>query len=125
MNSAIYSAASPIYNRHWMTISWHVGDVVRKLREAKGWNQTKLGEKAGLNKATIVTLENTPDETKTGTLGKTAKALGLDIKGLYSLVPPDAEVKTRDAGVSVIQGVALPGVDSAASQQRKRAPGSG
>ena len=71
-----------------MRIHWHVGDVVRKLREQRKWTQLKLGDKAGLNKATIVALEEGVDrDTKRSTFEKVAQALGISVRELHALVP--------------------------------------
>jgi putative transcriptional regulator len=52
---------------------------VRELRDAKGWSQVELAERAGVRRATVSAIEN--DQT-TGidfdTLEKLAKALEVD-----------------------------------------------
>jgi transcriptional regulator with XRE-family HTH domain len=40
-----------------LSVSFHVGDVARKLREARGWTQEDLARKARLNKAAVVRFE--------------------------------------------------------------------
>lgn len=52
---------------------------VRELREAKGWSQQRLSQKAGIRRATLSAIEN---NQTTGvdfeTLEKLAEALGCD-----------------------------------------------
>ncbi len=52
---------------------------VRELREAKGWSQHRLSQKAGIRRATLSAIEN---NQTTGvdfeTLEKLAEALGCD-----------------------------------------------
>lgn len=68
-------------------LGWHIGDVVRKLRENRRWTQTLLGEKAGgLNKATIVRVEE-GGNVKVETIQAVARGFGLSIAELYSLLP--------------------------------------
>ena len=52
---------------------------VKELREAKGWSQAELADKAGIRRATVSAIES---NQKTGvdfeTLERMAKALGCD-----------------------------------------------
>lgn len=73
-------------------LRWHVGDVIRKMRENRDWNQETLAEHAGLNKATVVRIEG-GRETKTKTIQKIASALGVDVSVLFGLIPKE---KLRD-----------------------------
>jgi transcriptional regulator with XRE-family HTH domain len=57
---------------------WTLGDVVRKLREQKDLSQERLADSAGVNKATIVRLENKSHRSNRTTIAKVAKALGVD-----------------------------------------------
>lgn len=71
-----------------LEIEWHVGDVVRKLRQLRRWNQSKLAEKAGLNKGTIVAVErNISAGIERGTYEAVARAFLLSVGELFSLVP--------------------------------------
>lgn len=70
-----------------MTIDWHVGDVVRKLREARRWNQKRLATVAKINKATIVSVEENAPGTKRETYEKIAVALRMSLGELFSMVP--------------------------------------
>lgn len=66
---------------------WHVGDVVRKLREEQGFaSADELAKKAGVDRATVYRLENT-GRTKPKTLELVAAALGVRAEALEALVP--------------------------------------
>ncbi|MFN7491174.1 MAG: helix-turn-helix domain-containing protein [Chryseotalea sp.] len=60
------------------------GEVIRRLREDKGLNQTNLGEMIGVDKATIVRWER-DGKIKTQYLEKIAKALGIELNKLYAI----------------------------------------
>lgn len=72
-----------------MNLEWHMGDVVRKLREQKRWTQTKLATMAGVNKATIVSVEENAPGTKRETYEKLGFAFGLTMGAFFSLLPSD------------------------------------
>lgn len=67
-------------------LKWHVGDVVRKLRESKRWNQARLAEVSGVNKGTIVSVEENGN-VKRETLEKVAAGLGMSVGDVYNLIP--------------------------------------
>lgn len=67
-------------------LDWHLGDVVRKLREQRRWNQQRLAEAAGVNKATIVRVEE-GGNSKRETLAAVAAALGVSLGELFRLLP--------------------------------------
>lgn len=76
-----------------MGLVWHVGDVVRKLREdERKWKQEMLAEKADLSLATIVRVEQ-GRETKSETIGKLASAFKLSVAQLYALIPSEKETQ--------------------------------
>lgn len=80
-----------------MRLHWHVGDVIRKLRQAKRLNQTKLGVAANpdepMDKGTISRLEvGGEDAVTTDTLKRVARALGYSLADLYAAVPMSADV---------------------------------
>lgn len=67
---------------------FHIGDVVRKLRDRRKWNQTMLGEKSGgLDKGTISRVEEGAN-VKRETIEAVARGLGLTMAQLYALLPP-------------------------------------
>ncbi len=59
-----------------------VGRRIREFREAAGWNQSQLAEKAGLTQSHISRLENAEHSATNFTLEKIAKALGVPIARL-------------------------------------------
>jgi len=65
-----------------MNIEWHIGDVIAKLRRAKRMNQTQLGEKVGVNKATIVRAEDGDVKVARDTYIKIARELGTELAAL-------------------------------------------
>lgn len=68
-------------------VQWHVGDVVRKLREERGWTQKKLAEKAGIGRQAVVKVEADDAGQRKGNLAKVARALGSSEPELYAMVP--------------------------------------
>jgi len=83
-------------------IDWHLGDVVRTLRDRKGWTQRQLGSKAkrpgdkkGLDKATIVSVERMDRNHGSQTYERIAFAFGLTLAQLYALIPHPKEPLQR------------------------------
>jgi transcriptional regulator with XRE-family HTH domain len=68
-------------------VEFTLGDVVRKLRDRLEWSGPELAEKAGVNKETIVNLENNPLSAKQETIAKIAAALGVTEEFLRAQVP--------------------------------------
>ena len=54
-------------------------DKLRNLREALGWTQDDLAEAAQVNRVTVAKYEAGKIEPKLKTLGKLARALGVDV----------------------------------------------
>jgi DNA-binding Xre family transcriptional regulator len=73
-------------------IRFHIGDVVRKLRErdAVKMRQCDLAEAIGSRTATISVLEKT-GKFRPETIERIAKALGITVSEIYSLVPEDRD----------------------------------
>lgn len=91
-----------------IVVAWHVGDVIRKLRELKQWKQEKLADAAELNKATIVRVEQGRD-AKTPTIAKIALALGAPVGDLYAAVPVGTTTQTEgDATLQSYLAMASP-----------------
>lgn len=65
---------------------WHVGDVVRKLRDAGGMSQRDLADRAGLNISTVVRLEDGAVVT-VETLTAVAGAFDMSLGALTALIP--------------------------------------
>lgn len=74
-------------------ITWHVGDVVRKLRMARGLTQKDLAGKAGLHHNTIVRLEDGDEGVMGRTLKKVALALGVNSQFLWAAVPSERTIE--------------------------------
>lgn len=55
-----------------------IGNLVRRARKRRGWNQTRLGEMAGLRQETISLIENGNPATKLDTILAVLAALDLE-----------------------------------------------
>lgn len=76
-----------------MTLVWHEGDVVRKLRTLAGWTLEEMSERSGVNLNVISRLElGVTKEAKRATLAKVAAVFGLTERQLVDCVPPPAEI---------------------------------
>jgi transcriptional regulator with XRE-family HTH domain len=60
-----------------------VGREVKRLREAKGWSQTKLAVEAGMSVSGISMIENGHRNLSTTTLARLAEALGVEVVDLF------------------------------------------
>lgn len=70
-----------------LKIVWTLGDVLRKLREDKGWTQEQLGVRAGgLHKTAIVRLEKGGTRSEQGTVERVARALVVTVSDLHLFV---------------------------------------
>jgi transcriptional regulator with XRE-family HTH domain len=56
----------------------HIGDELRLWRMRRAMTQGKLAEKAGVGINTIVRIERNQTEPRPPTIGKLARALGID-----------------------------------------------
>jgi transcriptional regulator with XRE-family HTH domain len=81
-------------------LTWHIGDVVYKLRSAKHWTQKQLAKRAGLHHNTIVRLENGDEGVQSRTLKQVADALGVSRQELWALVPESAAAARRKEDAS-------------------------
>lgn len=57
-----------------------IGNIVQRARKARGWNQTQLGEKAGLRQETISLIETGNPATKLETILAVLAALDLEFR---------------------------------------------
>jgi len=73
------------------SIKWHLGHVVHNLRNDRHWTQTQLAKKAGLNKATVVSVEKMDRNHGRGTYEALAGAFGMTLADLYALVPRETQ----------------------------------
>lgn len=88
-------------------VSWHIGDVIRKLREAKGFDSAaKLAAKAGIDRSTVYRIENGGkfDET---TIDALAAALGVTARQIRAQVPGNKGKHLDDSGTSAVGSAAL------------------
>jgi transcriptional regulator with XRE-family HTH domain len=76
-------------------LTWHVGDVVYKLRSEKGWTQKDLAKRAGVHHNTIVRLERGDEGVQARTLKLVADALGVSRQQLWALVPETNPLAAR------------------------------
>jgi transcriptional regulator with XRE-family HTH domain len=84
-----------------------VGRQVKKLREAKGWSQTRLAVEAGMSVSGISMIENGHRNLSTVTLAKLAEALGVEVRDLFPLeqapLPDFEEQEGFDAWVVTVE----------------------
>lgn len=72
-----------------MALDFNVGDLIRKLRTGKKWNQTRLGQEAErfkirgdeprINKNTVSAVERSPYTSDFGTICRLLAALGMTL----------------------------------------------
>jgi transcriptional regulator with XRE-family HTH domain len=73
---------------------FHLGDVIRKLRNERGLNLVQLSKLAGVNKATISEIERGEANPRADTLTKIAVALGVTSAQMYAAtVHPQPETR--------------------------------
>jgi DNA-binding XRE family transcriptional regulator len=91
----VYEHGSAGYNCPGMVtiVQWHLGHVVAALRAQFGWTQPQLAKKAGVNKATVVSVEAMDRNHGRQTYEKIAKAFGVTVAELYALVPESKETQ--------------------------------
>jgi transcriptional regulator with XRE-family HTH domain len=73
----------------------HVGENLRRLRQAAGLNQTTLAEAAGISRRTIINLEAGEANISLSGLDRLAEALGVTFVDLVSA--PSASTRRLDA----------------------------
>ncbi len=72
-----------------VSVYFHLGDVIRRAREKRGWNQDTLGVEAGkylldpsetkINKATVSKIERSPYSSEIGTVLRLLAALDMTL----------------------------------------------
>ena len=72
------------------SLVFHVGDVVRKLRDRRAWTQDELASKAGINKETVVRFERGDGDFRSVTIRGIAAALETTVERIYASVGSDA-----------------------------------
>lgn len=81
-----------------MAVSFHVGDVIRKLRQERRWTLTTLAQRAGVNKMTLSAIENGKNHQR-DTMQRIAAALGISVGRLETTLHEWAEMEARPSGV--------------------------
>jgi transcriptional regulator with XRE-family HTH domain len=72
----------------YLEASWHIGDVIRKLRQESGLKLKQVAERAGINLSVIHKLEmRHTKEPERATLQKLAAVFGLTVRQLEDMVP--------------------------------------
>jgi DNA-binding XRE family transcriptional regulator len=69
-----------------------VGRQVKKLREERGWSQTRLAVEADMSVSGISMIENGHRNLSTATLAKLAAALGVEVRDLFPLAQPPLDL---------------------------------
>jgi transcriptional regulator with XRE-family HTH domain len=77
-------------------LEWHIGDVVRKLREACGLSRNELADRAGIRPNTLGEVERNVSNFERETLAKVAIALNVTVEGLYAQLPGVSVPVTTD-----------------------------
>src|SRR5215217_9505110 len=84
-----------------------IGREVKRLREAKGWSQTRLAAEAGMSVSGISMIENSHRNLSTTTLAKLAEALGVGVRDLFPLgqapLPDFEDHRGFDAWVATLE----------------------
>lgn len=62
----------------------HIGETIRRLREARGWSQVQLADLSGVAGPTVNRIENGMRVARSDTLKKIADALGVSLDALVS-----------------------------------------
>lgn len=63
-----------------------LGNLLRKIRQSKGWSQDRLSAESGVTKAQISHIENANTTTRFTTLSKLFNALGVSVAEGYQLL---------------------------------------
>jgi transcriptional regulator with XRE-family HTH domain len=81
-----------------------VGQEIRRLREAKGWNQPKLAVEAGVAVSGVSQIENGKRNPNSSTLMKLAAALDVEVADLFPKAqsPLPLENRLRVQGSAVL-----------------------
>ena len=115
-----------------VVLTWHVGDVVRKLRSAQGLSIEQLIVLVDppLNKNTVSDFENDPSKAKAETFARIAEALGMTEQEIYALVPTirsgsmrvpsDQGQSDRQSDVRAMSSPDTGGVDTSDSPRQVR-----
>ena len=67
-----------------VTLKWTIGDVVRKLRDDRGWSQATLADRATVARTSVLNLEKDSDTVDQRTVQRVADALTVPVSLLYA-----------------------------------------
>ena len=83
-----------------LRIEWHLGHVVQALRDQRRWTQPELAKRAGVDKATVVSVESMDRNHGRVTYEKIAGAFGLTMAEMFALIPESPHEETQRAAQS-------------------------
>lgn len=83
----LYAEASALLQlkRAMQMPPWTLGDVIRKVRQSKGWTQESLAKRAGVNTISVVRLERESERADRKTIERVAIALDASVAELYAI----------------------------------------
>src|ERR1700742_4465350 len=80
-----------------MPVAWGLGENVARIRKARNLSQEELAAAAGVAVDTVARLERGERQTtRTSTLNKLARALGVEPTTLLGILPPPHEPARSD-----------------------------
>lgn len=71
---------------------WHIGDVLRKVRDTQGLTRKDVAARSGVRQNTIGDVESLKSDFQRTTLEKIAKALDVTPEYLWAKIPHDPEL---------------------------------
>ena len=74
-----------------------VGQVIRQMREERGWSQAKLGVLSGTGPSGISQIETGRRNPSAATLERIAKALEVEVRELFPLAQAPLPLEARSA----------------------------
>jgi transcriptional regulator with XRE-family HTH domain len=108
--------------------NWTIGDVIRKERVERGWNQERLGREAekyalresdvAINKNTVSKVENEPYSSELGTVWRLLAALSLTFAEVEQRIDPPF-IETKETGTAHADRPEFPRI-TAADRKRER-----
>jgi len=76
-----------------------IGDVISALRKEVGLTQEELGNKAGLNRTTIVKIENSQRAISLDEAVNIAKVFSIDVDTMYSYIQSNKKLSNEESFV--------------------------
>jgi transcriptional regulator with XRE-family HTH domain len=79
-----------------------IGDRIRKRRQALGWSQRELAQRAGTRQATIADLERgAQQETSTALIRRLGRVLGVTADWLIGMYEDDEDAELTEGALVV------------------------